>query len=125
MPPRAVCDSSYKNLNRADEPRCILEMALSCHTRARRDIEAARSPPQDEFGEHKEAWGFKPPRVPVDDAQQGADCTLTADTLLGTILTRVGLPGLMPLPWWQTLAMFIYAMVSCLVVNDALKVLMI
>jgi hypothetical protein len=29
------------------------------------------------------------------------------------------------LPWWQPLAIFAYAMVSCLVVNDALKVLMI
>jgi plasma-membrane proton-efflux P-type ATPase len=50
---------------------------------------------------------------------------LLADALTGTILTRVGLPGLMPLPWPQTLAIFAYAMVSCLVVNDALKVAMI
>jgi magnesium-transporting ATPase (P-type) len=48
-----------------------------------------------------------------------------ADALAGTVLTFVGLPGLMPLPWWQTLAAFCYAMVSCLVVNDALKVAMI
>jgi hypothetical protein len=50
---------------------------------------------------------------------------LMADALTGTILTLVGLPGLMPLPWPQTLAIFAYAMVSCLVVNDALKVVMI
>jgi H+-transporting ATPase len=50
---------------------------------------------------------------------------LTADALTGTILTRVGLPGLLPLPWAQTLAIFAYAMVSCLVVNDALKVMMV
>jgi hypothetical protein len=31
----------------------------------------------------------------------------------------------MPLPGWQTLTIFAYAMVSCLVVNDALKVAMI
>jgi hypothetical protein len=31
----------------------------------------------------------------------------------------------MPLPWWQTLAIFAYAMVLCLVVNDAVKVVMI
>jgi hypothetical protein len=31
----------------------------------------------------------------------------------------------MPLPWWQTLAVFVYAMVSCLVLNDAVKVAMI
>ncbi|MDK2745368.1 MAG: hypothetical protein NDI90_20900 [Nitrospira sp. BO4] len=48
-----------------------------------------------------------------------------AEALTGTILTRVGLPGLMPLPWAQTLAIFVYAMVTCLVVNDAVKVAMI
>jgi len=50
---------------------------------------------------------------------------LAADTLTGTVLTFVGLPGLSPLPWWQTLAIFAYALVSCLVVNDAIKVAMI
>jgi plasma-membrane proton-efflux P-type ATPase len=50
---------------------------------------------------------------------------LTADALTGTLLTFVGLPGLMPLPWWQTLAIFLYAMVACLGVNDAVKVAMI
>jgi hypothetical protein len=50
---------------------------------------------------------------------------LAADAVTGTVLTSVGLPGLMPLPWWQTLAIFAYAMVSCLVVNDAVKVAMI
>jgi plasma-membrane proton-efflux P-type ATPase len=50
---------------------------------------------------------------------------LLADASTGTVLTFVGLPGLMPLPWWQTLAILAYAMVSCLVVNDAVKVAMI
>jgi hypothetical protein len=50
---------------------------------------------------------------------------LLADVITGTVLTFAGLPGLPPLPWWQTLAIFIYAMVSCLVVNDAVKVAMI
>jgi hypothetical protein len=50
---------------------------------------------------------------------------ITADALAGTVLTFVGLPGLMPLPWWQPLAIFGYAMVSCLVVNDTVKVAMI
>ena len=50
---------------------------------------------------------------------------LGADALTGTILTRVGLSGLMPLPWSQTFAIFGLAMVCCLVVNDAVKVLMI
>ena len=50
---------------------------------------------------------------------------ITADMLAGTGLTLVGLPGLAPLPWLQTLAIFGYAMFSCLVVNDAVKVAMI
>ena len=49
---------------------------------------------------------------------------LTADALTGTILTRVGIPGLAPLPWSQTLVIFGYAMVACLAVNDTLKVVM-
>jgi plasma-membrane proton-efflux P-type ATPase len=48
-----------------------------------------------------------------------------AEALVGTVLTRIGLPGLMPLPWSQTLAIFACAMVSCLVVNDAVKVALI
>ena len=50
---------------------------------------------------------------------------LMAEVLTGTVLTLVGIPGLVLLPWWQTLAIFAYAMVSCLVVNDAVKVAMI
>jgi magnesium-transporting ATPase (P-type) len=47
------------------------------------------------------------------------------EVLVGTILTCVGIPGLAPLLWWQMLTIFVYAMVSCLVVNDAVKVVMI
>ena len=50
---------------------------------------------------------------------------LTADALTGTVLTFAGLPGLEPLPWWQTLAIFVSAVVACLGVNDAVKVAMI
>ena len=50
---------------------------------------------------------------------------LALDALVGTSLTFVGLPDLMPLPWWQTLAVLGFAMVSCLVVNDAIKVALI
>jgi magnesium-transporting ATPase (P-type) len=50
---------------------------------------------------------------------------LLADTITGTILTRVGLPGLLPLPWSQTFAIFAYALVACLVVNDTVKVVMV
>jgi magnesium-transporting ATPase (P-type) len=49
---------------------------------------------------------------------------LAADLLVGTALTYVGLPGLMPLPWWQTLALLGYAMVACLMVNDTVKVVL-
>jgi H+-transporting ATPase len=52
-------------------------------------------------------------------------CAIAADAITGTILTFVGIPGLTPLPWWQTLAVFLYAMVACLVLNDAIKVVMI
>lgn len=47
---------------------------------------------------------------------------LTADAIVGTVLALVGLPGLAPLPWWQLLAIFGYAALSCLAVNDAIKV---
>jgi H+-transporting ATPase len=50
---------------------------------------------------------------------------LAADAITGTVVTFVGLPGLMPLSSWQTLAVFAYAPVSCLVLNDAVKVAMI
>ena len=45
--------------------------------------------------------------------------------LEGTVPTFVGLPGLMPLPGWQMLVILGYAMVVCLVVNDAVKVALI
>jgi plasma-membrane proton-efflux P-type ATPase len=50
---------------------------------------------------------------------------LAADAFTGTVLTFVGLPGLKALPWWQMVAVFVYAMVACLVLNDAVKVAMI
>ena len=51
--------------------------------------------------------------------------SLMAVTGIGTLLTCAGLPGLFPLPWPQMLAIFGYAMVSCLIINDAVKVAMI
>ena len=50
---------------------------------------------------------------------------LAADAIIGTSMTFVGLKGLTPLPLWETLVIFGYAMVSCLVLNDAIKVAMI
>ena len=67
--------------------------------------------------ERRAFWSTMPSKALV--------AALVGDALTGTILTRVGLPGLMPLPWSQMLAVFAYAMVSCLIVNDALKVVMI
>ncbi len=50
---------------------------------------------------------------------------LVADALAGTALTFVGLPDLVAFPWWQTLTILGYATISCLVVNDAIKVFLI
>ena len=50
---------------------------------------------------------------------------IVAEALAGTALTFVGLSALTPLPWWQPLAIFTYAMISCLVVNDTLKAVLI
>ena len=62
-------------------------------------------------------WATKPSATLV-----GA---LAANLVIGTALTRVGLPGLSPLPAAQTLAILGYAMACCLVINDAMKVAMI
>lgn len=50
---------------------------------------------------------------------------IAADAIIGTSLTRLGLPGLSPLPWWQTLTLLVYAVIACLILNDSLKVAMI
>ncbi|MEW6765671.1 MAG: plasma-membrane proton-efflux P-type ATPase [Pseudomonadota bacterium] len=50
---------------------------------------------------------------------------IVAVAVTGTLLTQAGLPGLVPLPWWQTLAVLAYAMMACLGINDAIKVLLI
>jgi magnesium-transporting ATPase (P-type) len=49
---------------------------------------------------------------------------VAAEVLVGTLVTVIHLPGLAPLPASLMLALFLYAMVSCLVVNDAAKVAM-
>jgi H+-transporting ATPase len=50
---------------------------------------------------------------------------ISADAFIGTLLTYAGLPGLTPLAPWQTGGIFLYALIACLVVNDALKVALI
>ena len=62
-------------------------------------------------------WATKP--------SQTLAAALLAEAFAGTILPFVGFPGLAPLSGAQTLTIFGYAMISCLVVNDALKVAMI
>ncbi|MHB8636216.1 MAG: plasma-membrane proton-efflux P-type ATPase [Fimbriimonadaceae bacterium] len=67
--------------------------------------------------ERRAFWKTTPSRTLV--------AALAAVTCIGTILTRVGLPGLTALPWMQTVTVFAYVMVSCLVINDVIKVAMI
>jgi len=67
--------------------------------------------------ERRRFWGTLPSRTLL--------AALALDAMVGTTLTYVGLPGLKALPGWQSLAIFAYAMISCLVVNDVIKVAMI
>jgi plasma-membrane proton-efflux P-type ATPase len=62
-------------------------------------------------------WATRPSKIFLS--------TLAAEAIAGTALTFAGLPGIVPLPWWQTLAIFVYALVACLGLNDAVKVAMI
>jgi magnesium-transporting ATPase (P-type) len=50
---------------------------------------------------------------------------VVAETLVGTALMFVGLPGLEPVPWREALEIFAYAAVSCLIVNEIVKVALI
>jgi len=52
-------------------------------------------------------------------------CALASVALIGTLITHAGLATLIPLPWIQTAELFAYAMISCLFVNDPMKVAMI
>ena len=51
--------------------------------------------------------------------------TLVAESCAGTLLTFFELPGLESLLGWQVLAIFVYSMLMCLIINDILKVVMI
>ncbi len=50
---------------------------------------------------------------------------LATDALIGTALTYLRRPSLKALPGWLALEIFALAMISCLVVNDTMKVAMI
>ncbi len=64
--------------------------------------------------ERRAFWSTRPSRWLIG--------TLTAEALVGTAVTRVGLPDLQALPWAETAGIFAYALVACLLVNDLLKV---
>lgn len=51
--------------------------------------------------------------------------TLLTDLPGRTVLKFAGLRGLLQLPGWQTFVIFIYAMASCLDVNDTRNIVMI
>jgi magnesium-transporting ATPase (P-type) len=67
--------------------------------------------------ERRRFWASRPGKALV--------AALALDILAGTLLTRLGLPGLMPLPWGRTLTIFVYSMMACLGLNDTLKVALI
>jgi len=67
--------------------------------------------------ERRRFWATKPGRALA--------AALAADLVVGTAVTYSGLAGFSPLPVWQTLALIAYAMVACLAVNDAAKVVLI
>jgi hypothetical protein len=48
--------------------------------------------------------------------------TLALDAIVGTLLSMVGIPGLPPLPWAQTVVVFTAAMLCALGINDFVKV---
>jgi plasma-membrane proton-efflux P-type ATPase len=62
-------------------------------------------------------WATMPSRTVV--------AAVIAEMLVGTLVTYVGLPGLIPLPWWQPVLILAFAMFACLILNDAVKVVMI
>jgi plasma-membrane proton-efflux P-type ATPase len=62
-------------------------------------------------------WATMPSRTVVT--------AVLAEIIIGTVLTLMGLPGLMPLPWWQPVLILAFAMLTCLILNDAVKVMMI
>ncbi len=63
--------------------------------------------------ERRRFWASRPSRTLA--------AALIADAAAGTAIAAIGLPGLAPLPWWQTVGIFAYAALACLIVNDAIK----
>ena len=67
--------------------------------------------------ERRRFWATKPSKT--------LGIALFMDALLGTFFAVIGIPGLTPIPWWQLLVVFGYAMFMGLVVNDTIKILLI
>ena len=67
--------------------------------------------------ERRRFWETAPSKILIT--------ALLVDATTGTALTYAGLPGLVPLPPWQALAILAYAMLACLAVNDLVKVALI
>lgn len=67
--------------------------------------------------ERKSFWASRPSKTLA--------ISLLLDAILGTLFAVIGIPGLTPLPWWQLLTVFGFAMFMGLVINDTLKVLLI
>jgi hypothetical protein len=64
--------------------------------------------------ERRRFWASMPSRTLL--------AALALDGIAGTLLSTVGLPSFRPLPWSQTLLVFVSAMVFSLFINDSLKV---
>ncbi len=64
--------------------------------------------------ERRRFWASMPSRTLL--------AALALDALVGTLVSSVGIPGLAPLPWKVTVAVFVYAMLCSLGVNDLVKV---
>jgi len=74
-------------------------------------------------------WGRRCRRDAAETVAGQCACSaqieLTGHSRPGSGSGRHRPPEHMPLPWWQTLAIFVYAMIACLGVNDAVMVMMI
>ena len=67
--------------------------------------------------ERRSFWSSKPSKPLI--------IALVLDALMGTAISYVGIPGLIPLPWWLIAAIMGCVIIAVLGINDALKVLMI
>ena len=64
--------------------------------------------------ERRAFWASAPSRALL--------AALGLELAVGMALASAGLPGLAPLPWWQSALVLAYAAACCLVLNDAVKV---